>query len=331
MSTYNYTKIIFCDDRAEFVEAEFGDLGPDEILIKTSRSLISPGTERAALTRIWDDAWFRENPGYALAGEVIEAGRNVRDFQAGERVITLKNHANRMVASTDPWETLKIPQGVSNEEATFLPLASVALHGLRRAQITLGEPLVILGAGIIGQIAVQLAKMDGASQVIVLDLAENRLEQARRYGADLTINPSQEDAQAKIFEATAGLGAPVILEATGNVRAIPEAIKLAAHGGRIICSGLTEGTTPIPFPMEFLARELSLIAAHQPHCPVTENLYWRWTQQANRKLLLELLAAGKLRVSELVTHRFPASGALEAYEQIKAFNKDMLGVILEWE
>ena len=331
MSTCNYTKIRFCDDRAEFAKAEFGELGPDEILIKTSRSLISPGTERAALTRIWDDTWFRENPGYSLAGEVIETGRNVRDFQAGDRVITLKNHANRMVASTNPWDTLKIPQGVSDEDATFLPLASVALHGLRRAQITLGEPLVILGAGIIGQVAVQLAKMDGAGQVIVLDLAGNRLEQARRYGADLTINPSQEDAQAKVFEATGGQGAPVILEATGNVRAIPEAIKLAAHGGRIICAGLTEGTTPIQFPMEFLARELSLIAAHQPHCPVTENLYWRWTQQANRKMLLDLLAAGKLRVSELVTHRFPASAAPEVYEQIKAYNKDMLGVILEWE
>jgi len=331
MLTQQYQKIRFREDRAEMVTQALPETTAGQVLIKTHCSLISPGTERAALPRIWDDAGFRENPGYALAGEVIEVGPGVSAFQPGERVITLRNHASLMLASTDPWDTLKIPDGVSYEDATFLPLASVALHALRRAQITLGESVVILGAGIIGLALVQLARMDGARQVIILDLAENRLKLARDYGADLAINPSTEDTVARIFDATAGKGASLTIEATGNVSVLPLAFQFAAHGGRIVCAGLWEQDLPIPISLEFLARELSLIAAHQPHCPVSENLYWPWTQQENRKLLLELMAGGKLRVSEMLTHRFLAKDAPQVYERIKVGDRSMLGVLLEWE
>jgi 2-desacetyl-2-hydroxyethyl bacteriochlorophyllide A dehydrogenase len=330
MKTQKITKIVFCEDRAELIEQELPELGPDQILVKTSCSLISPGTERAALTRVWDDAWFRENPGYALAGEVCEVGKDVKNFSVGERVLTLKNHASLSITSSNPWDTLKIQEGVSDEESTFMVLASVALHGLRRAQISLGETLVIIGAGIIGQMAVQLAKLDGAKKVIVLDMVDSRLEQARRYGADLTLNPAREDAVAQVFAATRGKGASVILEATGNVKAIPQAFKMAAHGGRIICCGLMEETTPIPFNLEFLARELSLIAAHQPHCPTADHIYWQWTQQANRELLLEYLAGGKIHAAEMITHRFKAEDAPQVYQQIKDMDPRMLGVILDW-
>lgn len=330
MSNRSYKKIIFEGDRAEMATRELPETGDGQILIQTVCSLISPGTERAALMRIWDDAGFRENPGYALAGEVIETGPGVRDLQPGDRVITLRNHASLMLASSDPWDTLRIPDGVSYETATFLPLASVALHALRRAQLSLGESVVILGAGIIGLTLVQLARMDGASRVIVLDLAENRLALARQYGADVTINPSSADAVARIFEITGGKGAPLIIEATGNVSVLPLAFQLATHGGRIICAGLWEQDQPITISLEFLARELSIIAAHQPHCPVSENLYWTWTQQANRRLLLEMMASGKLHVAEMLTHRFPAQQAPQVYEHIKTGDRRMLGVLLEW-
>jgi 2-desacetyl-2-hydroxyethyl bacteriochlorophyllide A dehydrogenase len=330
MSNRSYKKIIFEGERAERATRELPETGDGQILIQTVCSLISPGTERAALMRIWDDAGFRENPGYALAGEVIETGPGVRDLQPGDRVITLRNHASLMLASSDPWDTLKIPDGVSYETATFLPLASVALHALRRAQLSLGESVVILGAGIIGLTLVQLARMDGASRVIVLDLAENRLALARQYGADETINPTSADAVARIFEITGGKGAPLIIEATGNVSVLPLAFQLATHGGRIICAGLWEQDQPITISLEFLARELSIIAAHQPHCPVSENLYWTWTQQANRRLLLEMMASGKLHVAEMLTHRFPAQQAPQVYERIKTGDRSMLGVLLEW-
>jgi 2-desacetyl-2-hydroxyethyl bacteriochlorophyllide A dehydrogenase len=279
---------------------------------------------------LWDDPGFRASPGYALAGDIVELGSQVDGFKPGDRVITLMNHASYSVAPTVPWATLKIPAGVSYEDSTFLPLGSVALHAIRRAEIKLGETFAIIGAGIIGLIAIQLARMAGARQLIVLDLADNRLELAHAYGADVTINPGSEDAIARLFSETNGNGAQVILEATGNTFVIPMAMKLAANGGRIVCVGVMEEKAPIALHKEFIQRELSLIAAFQPFCPITDNIYWRWTQQENRKFLLDLMQSGKLHVNEMITHRFKAAQAPEAYEKVRVGDTEMLGALLEW-
>jgi len=330
MSSLTYQKIVFCNEHAEIIDADLPPMQDDQLLVKTRCSLISPGTERAALTRLWDDAEFRENPGYALAGDVIAAGRDVEGFSVGDRTISLVNHASFCLVPADPWVTLKIPDSVSYEDATFLPLASVALHAIRRAQITFGEVFVIIGAGIIGQIAIQLAKKSGAAKVVVLDMQEDRLDLAHRYGADVTINPTEVDQVDAVFDAAGGKGASVILEATGNPQVIPTAFKMAGDGGRIVCVGALEEPVSISFHEEFIRRELTLIAAFQPLCPTTENLYWKWTQGANRKLLLDMIASGKLDVHEMLTHRFQAKVAPEVYERIKQGEAAMLGVLLEW-
>jgi 2-desacetyl-2-hydroxyethyl bacteriochlorophyllide A dehydrogenase len=330
MEMKKYQKIIFRDSRAEIVEEQLPELEHDQILIQTQCSLISPGTERAALTRLWNDSEFRANPGYALAGNVIEIGKQVENFQVGDRAITLKNHSSLSITSIEPWVTLKIPDSVSYEVSTFLPLASVALHAIRRVDLKLGETFAIIGSGIIGLISIQLAKMVGVKKVIVLDLVDERLELARQFGANLTINPEKDDVVEKLFAATNNEGAHAILEATGNTNVIPMAMKLTALGGRIVCVGVMEEKALIALHKEFIQRELSLIAAFQPFCPIGENIYWRWTQQANRRLLLEMMESGKLRVDEMITHRFHANKAPEAYEKIKAGDKNMLGVILDW-
>jgi 2-desacetyl-2-hydroxyethyl bacteriochlorophyllide A dehydrogenase len=330
MSTAVMKKITFRDTKAEIIEEEIPPLDAGQILVKTHCSLISPGTERAALTRLWDDPGFRANPGYALAGEVVGLGGENSGFNIGDRIITLKNHASYSITSTEPWVTLPIPNGVSYDVSTFLPLASVALHAIRRAQIKLGETFAVIGAGIIGLIAIQLAKLSGARQIIAIDLADNRLQLARKYGAHVTINPEKMDVVSELFSATNQSGAPVILEATGNTFVIPTALKLAAIGGRIICVGVMEEKAPIALHKEFIQRELSLIAAFQPFCPITDNIYWRWTQQENRRYLLDLMATGQLQIDEMITHRFNAMQAPEAYEKTRIGDREMLGALLEW-
>jgi 2-desacetyl-2-hydroxyethyl bacteriochlorophyllide A dehydrogenase len=331
MNSQTYQKLIFRDSNAELVEKELPPLNPDQVLVKTRCSLISPGTERAALTQLWDDEDFRASPGYALVGDVVRVGEKVEEFKAGDRVITLMNHASFSITSADPWVTLAIPEGVTDGAATFLPLASVALHAIRRAQVQLGETFAVIGAGIIGLIAIQLARMNGARKVIALDLADNRLELASAYGADVTINPDREDAVERLMDVSGGRGSPIILEATGNTFVIPMALKLAAIGGRIVCVGVMEEKAPIALHKEFIQKELSLIAAFQPFCPITDNIYWRWTQQENRRYLLSLMESGQLRVEEMITHRFKAARAPEAYERVRSGDMEMLGALLEWD
>lgn len=330
MTPQRYQKLVFRDNDAELVEAPLPEPGAGELLLRAACSLISPGTERAALTRAWDDEFFRANPGYALAGEVAALGKGVTGFAAGDRVVALAPHGSYARVPADPWVVLKTPAGLSDEAATFVVLASVALHAIRRAQLTLGETLVILGSGLLGLLATQLAKLDGARRVIVADLDDGRLAQAIACGADLAVNPAREAAVERILAATGGAGASAILETAGNPQVIPLAFQIAGAGARIVLTGALEEPVTLRFHPEFIRRELSLIAAFQPFNPVTENLYWRWTQQANRQLLLELLAEGALRVEPLITHRFPAAAAPQVYARLKRGDRDWLGVLLEW-
>ncbi len=327
---YPYQKIEFVDTQAQMVPGEIDAAAPDQIIVQAECSLISPGTERAALIRLWDDPTFRANPGYALVGQVVEIGKDVTNYQVGERVITLSNHASVVACPAVPWMALRVPERVHSEDATFVVLGSVALHAIHRCQIQFGETLLILGSGIIGLIALQLAKQGGARQVIMLDLAQERLELAQSLGADLALNPRDPDTHEQVLEATGGKGPTVVIEATGNPQAVLDAFQLAAYGGRIICTGLMETPITLRFHPQFIQHELSLVSAYQPLTPTQDNLYWHWTQQANRSLLLEMLASHDLQVTPLITDRIPASRAPAFYDRLKGGDTGMLGVILNW-
>ena len=329
-TTIQASVIRFRDTRAELISHSLADPQINEVLIRARVSLISPGTERAALTRVWDEAAFRANPGYALVGEVIGTGKNLAGIQPGQRVISLVGHASAALASVEPWVTLPIPDSVNDETATFLPLASVALHALRRAQLEMGETVLIVGLGIIGQIAVTLARYHGAGRIIVMDLSDERLQIAGKRGADELVNSGKVDPQSAVLSLTQGEGAPVILDATGSTRHIPQNFKLAALGGRIVTVGIVDESVQLQFSKEYMQRELTLLAASQPRCPTTPTIRHPWTQQANRQYLLELMAQGKLKVQDLITHRVPASEAPQLYERLKAVDPGMLGCILNW-
>lgn len=303
----------------------------DEIFVRATKSMLSPGTERAALLRIWDDPDFRENPGYQLVGIVEDLGTDVKKFEIGDRVTSLYSHSSLATMSTEPWMVLPIPENVSDEEAAFVALGSVALHAIRRAKICLGETMFIFGAGIIGLIALQLAKQNGVQTLIISDRSEERLTLAKKLGADHVLNPDKIDVEEKVFELTAGKGAEIVLEAVGHTAILPQAFKLAAIGGRVICVGILEQEVPMSFHKTFIQKELSLIAAYQPLCPTTDNLYWHDTQQANRAFLLELIGQGKLNVKDIITHRLDVQDAPAFYERLKNFDYSMLGIILDWE
>jgi L-iditol 2-dehydrogenase len=329
MQPVQASKIVFRDTNARLTSHFLNEPGEKEVLIKAHLSLISPGTERAALTGVWNDPVFRENPGYSLAGEITAAGPGAR-FSVGDHVISLVNHASHSLASAEPWVTLKIPPAVTEESALLLPLASVALHALRRARLDLGETIVIIGMGLIGQTAASLAQMQGARQVIVVDQLEERLELARQRGFQELVNARQEDPVARVMALTSGEGAPVILDSTGNNQVIPKAFKMAALGGRVVTVGIINEDVSFHFHREFMQRELSLLAASQPRCPTTPTPAWRWTQQANRQLLLEWMASGKLEVASLISHRFPARQAPEVYARLVGGDPSLLGIVLDW-
>ena len=334
-------KIMFVDNEAKIEEFDLPQVKPDQIVVQTNCSLISVGTETTALTRRWDDADFRANPGYALAGEVVQVGCDVANFKTGDRVLSLTNHASHAVCSTDPWATLKMPDSVSFEEATFTTLASVSLHGIRRARIEVGEDVVIIGMGLVGLLALQFAKMSGASSLIAVDLSDERLDLARTLGADDAINPTRQDLQKRIGECVAGDGAACVVEAAGNPQSLQSALKICASGGRVIALGVVTGNVTLNLFDDFILRELQLISAQQPVNPVQDTVYYHFTQQRERQLILECLAKRLLKVDQLLTHRISCTDAPKFYEMLAqgkdadcagtlAANRDVIGVLIDW-
>jgi threonine dehydrogenase-like Zn-dependent dehydrogenase len=283
----------------------------------------------------------RSFPGYALAGDVIAVGERAAEFAVGDRVLALHHHADLAICPTKPFITLKIPDGVSYEAATFAVLGSVALHAIHRAGLRMGEDVVVMGAGLVGLLTLQLAKLAGGCPVIAADLSPCRLELARRLGADYVINPNREDLVARVREYVGAEGASCTIEAVGNPAVLQTCMRICAPGARVVLMGAIVGKVPLDMYSEFIFRELTLIASQQPRNPVLDTLYYHFTGQRNRQTLLELIRRNAINVQDLITHRFSFQEAPEVYRRLgEAKNadydaqgdlyRDMNGVLFDW-
>lgn len=368
------TRIVFGESGAELRQYPLRQLRPGELLIKARCSLVSTGTETTLyVSHRWDasrnngsttasypinDQWDFEDygrgdtwdidrnrrfPGYALAGDIISCGDgDVRGFAVGDRVITLHHHANFAITPAHPAITLKIPDGVTYEAATFCVLGSVSLHAIHRANLQLSEDVVVMGAGIVGLLAVQLARLAGATQVISVDLSPRRLELAHKIGADFTINPLREDLVGLVRKYSGGDGASCVIEAVGNPAVLQSCMQVCAPGARVVVMGAIVGKVELEMYNEFIFRELTLIASQQPRNPIQDSIYYHFTGQRNRRMILDLIQRGVLNVASLLTHRYPFHAAAEVYKMLgEAKNadydgsgdvhRDMIGVLFEWD
>jgi L-iditol 2-dehydrogenase len=300
-----------------------------EVLIRTASSLISPGTETAFLMALPNTTGeFPQHPGYSNAGVVIAAGSKVSRFKEGDRVVSRKDHASHVVASED--ELMMIPEGLSFDEATFFTLGSIALQGIRKAYIELGESVVVLGQGLVGQMALQLAKLSGGMPVVGADLYDYRLDLSSENGADHVLNPLKVDLVEEIEKLTQGKGADVVIEATGNAELINRALKLVGEYGRLIILGSPRGTSEVNFYPEIHRKGIHIIGAHNRTRPKHESYHGWWTQRDDSSLVLMLISSGRLNVRDLITAKMGFREAPEAYVKLINEKDSVLGIILDW-
>lgn len=309
-------------------EWEVQEIGDKQVLVKTHFTLISPGTERAFLLHLPNTpANFPQYPGYCAVGQVLEVGKQVQRFKVGDRVTWAGKHAAHAVVEED--SLLLVPSEVPDEEAVFSRLIAIAMQGVRKAQIELGESVVVLGAGLIGLLALQLAKLSGGFPVVSVDLTEVRLEFACKVGADFVLLVD-ENLFTRIDELTED-GAHVVIEATGSPEAIPLAFKLARQMGRVILLGSTRGETKsVNFYSDVHRKGLIIIGAHESVRPRVDSSRGFWTAKDDQTLALKLLAARRLQVSPLITHKFSGTEATKAYELLVSGEASAVGILLDW-
>ncbi len=301
-----------------------------QVLLRALSSLISPGTERAFFLNLSNtNPDFPFFPGYSFVGEVIAVGGDVESLTVGDRVVCRAAHASHALV---PAETcLKAPAGLADEEAAFFALLSIAMQGVRKARIELGESVAVLGAGLVGILAMRLARLSGGLPVVGIDLDERRLALAKQVAADAVL--LGDDSLRDNLRALLGQeGADVIIELTGAPAAVTTAFQLAAVRGRVTLVGSTRGEADgVNFYRDLHKKGLTVIGGHESIQPSQDSSPGYWTPRREYALCLDLLARGRVKTAPLITHRYNWREFPAAYARLASWDKDALGVIIEWD
>ena len=326
--------------RLDWEDIDLPDTPPaGRLLVRTRATLISTGTELANWTAITADRaamgpdWRAHpyRPGYSLVGTVLAVGEGVTGWQPGDRVSGAGPHAS--AALLEAARCTPVPAGVGDAAATFGTLGPIALNGVRRASLTLGEGVAVVGLGLIGQLAGLLARLNGARPLIGFDVLAERRRRAAELPFEAALDPGDQAAsRAEVARWTEGRGLDVVFEATGHPAAFEPALQLAAREGRVVALGSTRGVVErLDLYEQIHRRGLTVIGAHASTHPAQPNAANRWTEPANRALTLRLIAAGDLPVERLISHRVPAERAPEMFQLLAERRQDAMGVVLLWE
>ena len=274
--------------------------------------------------------------GYCNVGKVIEVGRGCDEFKMGDRVVSNGSHADVVRVAKNL--CAKVPDNVDDASASFTVLASIALQGIRLANPTLGESVVVTGTGLIGLMAVQLLRANGC-RVLAIDFDDHKLQLAKKFGAEIC-NPAkgQDPVEAGMaFSRGRGVDAVIITASTKSSDPVSQAAQMSRKRGRIILVGVTGLELN---RAEFYEKELSfqVSCSYGPgrYDPDYEDSghdyplgFVRWTEQRNFEAILDMLSLGQLDVSELITHKYLFEQAQEAYQTLTD-DPQALGILLDY-
>lgn len=359
----------------EVLDVPIPTIQPTQVLVRTEATLISIGTERAVTqlaqsslvakakarpdlvrqvlvkakndgladtlssvrTRLAEDVEL----GYSGAGTIIEVGDQVRGLRPGMRVATAgggyASHAEYQ--AVPELMCVPIPDDVRSDQAAFATVASIGLHGLRLADLSLGSSVVVVGLGLIGQLTTRMALAAG-HRVFGIDVRPEPIEMAEAHGASGGIESGSVTTK-EILEWTKGRGADAII-VTAGARQNSEAIQRCPDRCRDRATIVVVGDVGLDLDRNaFYEKELELKLARSYGPGRYDRSYeeWavdyplghvRWTQQRNLETFLDLVGGGRVDVDDLISHRFPIAEAVDAYDLV-ASPAGAVGVVLDYD
>ncbi|NQX60745.1 zinc-dependent alcohol dehydrogenase [Paenibacillus qinlingensis] len=316
-------------------QALIPDLAPNQIRVKSTFSLISPGTELALFTGTHtgianpDNNWAKYpfEPGYATVGIVEAIGANVAEFDVGQHVFAIAPHASHNVMTIDEDQlttVFALPAGSKTEHAAFARLAAISATSILQANVEYGDVVAILGMGLIGQFAAQLYALHGA-QVIAVDPVQQRLQIAQQVGIPSAVESIQAWS-ASDTKLSSGKVVDLVVEATGIPDMVNSALELVKPLGKVVLLGSPRGTATIKTYEHIHCKGIQLTGAHEN----LQNVTGTHIRSRYIRHMLELIAKGKLQVEPLLTHTLPAGEAQAAYELLLNAKESTLGVLLDW-
>ena len=363
------------DGKVNVIETPLPAVGPGMILVQNHYSLISTGTEgsttKAARKSLIGKA--RERPqqvkqvldvlrtqgptqtyravmkkldahsplGYSCAGRVIGLAPDVTAFQVGDLVACGGLSASHAEVVAVPVNlAVKLAEDADLKQAAYNTLGSIAMQGVRQADLRLGETAVVIGLGLLGQLTCLLLRASGV-RTVGIDIRADMVELAGRHSADLALERGASGLTDAVDRFTAGLGcdAVIITAAASSLDPVNLAGRLARKKGLVV----VVGAVPTGFDREnYYKKELDLrmSCSYGPgrYDPVYEEKgldypagYVRWTENRNMQAFQDLLASGRIDFSFLTTHTFPLTQAPEAYDMIVGGGQSSVGILIEYD
>ncbi len=266
--------------------------------------------------------------GHEVAGDIAELGEGVEGLEVGERVVVSHHlpcftcrycrHGSysqcesfkktniipggfaeyiRVLPPGVEKSTFKIPDNLSYEEASFTETVACCLRAIKRCKIQLGDTVMIVGAGSVGLLHLQLALLSGASRVVISDLVDSRLNFALKLGAEMAVNPGKDSVEKIAREVNE---ADIVIVAVGNINALAQSLNFVSRGGKIMFFAECPHNSVLKLaPNLVYHSEVTLLGSYS-------------STPSEQRAALELIEKGKIKVKELITHRFKLNKLSEA-------------------
>jgi 2-desacetyl-2-hydroxyethyl bacteriochlorophyllide A dehydrogenase len=314
-----------------------------QILVQTIISAISPGTELLiyrglapadlakdeTISALPGDFSFPLKYGYAVVGRVLEVGRGVAPGWEDRLVFAFHPHESHFLATPD--ELLRLPNGLSPEDAVFFPNMETAVTFLLDGQPLIGEQVAIFGQGIVGLLLTALLSRWPLTSLVTLDLYPKRRQLSEELGAHVSLDPSEVDAPERLCGYLQGTGpypgADLSYEISGNPAALDQAIAATGFSGRVVIGswyGLKR--SDLNLGGRFHRSRVRLIGSQVSS--IAPELTGRWNKTRRYQATWQML--GEVQPARFITHRVPIEQAAQAYELIDRHPEDVIQLILTY-
>jgi 2-desacetyl-2-hydroxyethyl bacteriochlorophyllide A dehydrogenase len=302
---------------------------PGRVAIRTHYSLMSTGTELTVFNGAFEAGTHWENyarfpfrPGYAAVGEVIARGDGVLDLNVGDRVAFRAPHASYHVASEA--KCTPVLNGLDLADAVWFALAKIAYMGARAARHGLGDSVVVIGAGPIGQMSIRWASAAGARAIVAVARSAGRLELARRGGATNVAQGDVTTAVEAIKERLGGRQPDIVIDTTGNPDVLPAALRLVRDCGRVVVLGDTGMPSKQHVTSDLVLRGVEIVGAHDSHKPAGG------AENSINELFFDLVSRGRINLAGLNSHILPPTECVTAYRLARERRGDTVGIVFDW-
>lgn len=347
-------------------------VGDNQVLISTHFTLISSGTELGTINKdpiamaklTIQDPWMRNEVkallfggnmnetvdiiknelyllrmfGYSGAGVVLDKGKNISGVNAGERVaFAAQGHAEQVSAYAN--HVVPVPENVDLRHAAFVTVGAIALQGVRRADVRLGEWIVVYGLGLVGQLTVQLLLAAGA-RVIGVDISEARIELAKKCGLKYAVNSQSQDVVQEVLALTDAKGADstLICAVSSDPVIANNSMKLTRKQGKVVFVGIVKMELERkPFFLNELDLRFSRAYGPGSYDDAYERgridypyEFVRWTEKRNLEEVIRLMSTGHLNMAPLIDKVYPVAEAQAAFDSLTDGSMKSVAALLSY-